>query len=98
MHTQVKKKQNFIFNYYLTIIIIIFRTWNTGTGPISDLYNISENPQFFLDVGTVNSGAVWILLTRHITELQDFKENREYITVIVYRNNGKRVHYPSTKI
>lgn len=46
----------------------------------------------------MNSGAVWILLTRHITELQDFKENREYITVIVYRNNGKRVHYPSTKI
>ncbi|XP_015371723.1 PREDICTED: calpain-7-like isoform X3 [Diuraphis noxia] len=73
----------------------IHKTWNTGTGPISDLYNISENPQFFLDVGNINSGAVWILLTRHITELQDFKENREYISVLVYKNNGKRVHYPN---
>ncbi|XP_022182852.1 calpain-7-like isoform X1 [Myzus persicae] len=73
----------------------IHKTWNTGTGPISDLYNITENPQFFLDVGNINSGAVWILLTRHITELQDFKENREYISVLVYKNNGKRVHYPN---
>jgi calpain-7 len=60
------------------------------------LYNISENPQFSLDVSIVNSGAVWVLLTRHITELQDFKVNREYITVLVYKNDGKRVHYPST--
>lgn len=59
------------------------------------MYNISENPQFCLDIGNVISGAVWVLLTRHITEIQDFKENREYITVVVYRNDGKRVHYPS---
>lgn len=59
------------------------------------MYNISENPQFSLDVNNVNSGAVWVLLTRHITELQDFKVNREYITVLVYENDGKRVHYPS---
>jgi len=64
-------------------------------GPKCDLYNISENPQFCLDVNNVKSGAVWILLTRHITELQDFKENREYITVLVYQNNGKRIYYPS---
>ncbi|XP_050434316.1 calpain-7-like isoform X2 [Adelges cooleyi] len=73
----------------------IHKTWNTGTGPISDLYNISENPQYCLDVKNVSSGAIWILLTRHITELQDFKENREYITVIVFKNDGKRVYYPN---
>ncbi|XP_025406964.1 calpain-7-like isoform X2 [Sipha flava] len=73
----------------------LHKTWNTGTGPICDLYNISENPQFSLDVSIVNSGAVWVLLTRHITELQDFKVNREYITVLVYKNDGKRVHYPN---
>lgn len=59
------------------------------------MYNISENPQYCLDVGNVTSSAVWVLLTRHITELQDFKENREYITVLVYKNNGKKVYYPS---
>lgn len=86
LYFQKKKKLNFK---------IIYRTWNAGTGPVCDLYNISENPQFCLDVGNVSSGAVWILLTRHITEIQDFRENREYITVIVYKNNGKCVHYPS---
>ena len=25
----------------------------------------------------------------------DFAENKEYITIVVYKNNGKRVYYPS---
>ncbi|XP_050546424.1 calpain-7-like [Daktulosphaira vitifoliae] len=73
----------------------IHKTWNAGTGPLSDLYNMSENPQYCLDVKNIHNGAVWILLTRHITDIQDFKENREYITMLVYKNEGKRVHYPN---
>ncbi|XP_044253389.1 calpain-7-like [Tribolium madens] len=72
----------------------IHQSWNAGTGPVKDLYTIGSNPQFSLDVGASSSGAVWLLLTRHITDIDDFRENQEYITVLVYKNNGKRVYYP----
>lgn len=71
------------------------REWNAGTGPVKDLYTIGANPQFSLDVGAEASGAVWILLTRHITDIEDFRENQEFIAVLVYKGNGKRVYYPS---
>jgi len=29
-----------------------------------------------------------------ITDIQDFRNNKEYITLLIYKNNGKRVHYP----
>lgn len=59
------------------------------------MYTIGANPQFSLEVSNEASGAVWILLTRHITDIEDFRENREYITVLVYKGTGKRVYYPS---
>lgn len=69
--------------------------WKAGLGPVRDLYNIGENPQYSLQVKSNSaSSAVWVLLTRHITEIQDFSQNREYITVLVYKNEGKRVYYP----
>lgn len=68
--------------------------WKAGIGPVKDAYNIGDNPQFSLDVQTKGSGAIWILLTRHITDIADFRQNQEYITVLVYRNDGKRVYYP----
>ncbi|XP_034951724.1 calpain-7-like [Chelonus insularis] len=71
----------------------IHQMWKAGIGPIKDAYNIGDNPQFTLDVQPGVSGAVWILLTRHITEISDFRQNQEYITVLVYKNNGKRVYY-----
>lgn len=64
-----------------------------GVGPAKDVYNVGDNPQFSLTVNP-GKGSVWILLTRHITTIEDFRENKEYITLLVYQNNGKRVYYP----
>jgi len=45
-----------------------------------------------------NATVVWALLTRHITHIEDFKDNKEYITLAVYDNDGKRVYYPGELI
>jgi len=47
-----------------------------------------------MEVKPGSTGVIWILLTRHITQIEDFKENREFITVLVYKNAGRRVYYP----
>ncbi|CAH0398502.1 unnamed protein product [Chilo suppressalis] len=70
----------------------IHQKWDAGNGPVKDIYNIGENPQFSLHVQ--GKGAVWLLLTRHITQIDDFRDNKEYITLLVYKNDGKRVYYP----
>ncbi|XP_043462564.1 calpain-7-like [Leptopilina heterotoma] len=72
----------------------IHQMWRAGIGPIRDAYNIGDNPQFSLEVLPNAQGAVWILLTRHITDIADFRQNQEYISVLVYKNSGKRVYYP----
>ena len=48
----------------------MFSQWAAQTGPRKDNYNISDNPQFLLDVqaGSQQSGSLWVLLTRHITD------------------------------
>jgi len=71
----------------------VHQGWNAGSGPAKDLYNISNNPQFSLELGS-GQGALWILLSRHITDIADFRDNKEYITVLVYKNDGKKVYYP----
>lgn len=70
------------------------QSWNAGTGPSKDAYNVGDNPQFSLNV-PAGRGSIYVLLSRHITTIEDFRENKEYITVLVYNHkNGKRVYYP----
>ena len=71
----------------------VHHLWKAGRGPAKDMYNISANPQYSLEIEK-GSGAIWVLLSRHITEIDDFKDNKEYITLLVYKKDGKRVYYP----
>lgn len=47
---------------------VIYSTWAAKEGPKRDSYNISDNPQFRLEIRANQPAAVWILLTRHITD------------------------------
>ncbi|CAC5410761.1 CAPN7 [Mytilus coruscus] len=72
----------------------IHSVWPAKDGPKRDAYNISDNPQYRLELRAPQASAVWILLTRHITDKDDFADNREFITLLVYKNNGQKVYYP----
>lgn len=92
--------QNFFDVFYLNwnpalfqFTYCIHQKWSAGVGPTKDAYTIGDNPQYQLSVGA-GQGSIWVLLTRHITSIEDFRENKEYITLLVYQNNGKRVYYP----
>lgn len=70
------------------------KCWQSGIGPVKDAYTVGDNPQFSLIV-PAGRGSIYVLLTRHITTIEDFRENKEYITLLVYHHkNGKRVYYP----
>lgn len=71
----------------------VHQMWNAGVGPTKDAYTVSENPQFILKIGP-GCGSVWVLLTRHITSIDDFRNNREYISIVAYENGGRKVFYP----
>ncbi|XP_020604869.1 calpain-7-like [Orbicella faveolata] len=80
-----------LFKYRYTL----HSTWTAAEGPKKDVYNIGDNPQYKLELLSSDSDAVvWILLTRHITRKDDFAENKEFITVHVYKTDGGRVFYP----
>ena len=69
----------------------VYSVWKSGSGPVKDLYNIGHNPQYRL-VAEKNS-SIWVVLTRHITDKDDFAQNRIYIALIVYKG-GKKVYLP----
>ena len=69
--------------------------WAGSRGPAKDLISVGDNPQYRLELGdTSQGGAVWLLLSRHITDIEDFRNNKEYITLLVYKNDGRKVYYP----
>ena len=57
------------------------RSWLQGAGPVKDRFNMGENPQYRLSFTNEHEkGAVWVLLSRHITSIDDFENNKEFIT------------------
>ncbi|KAI4811023.1 hypothetical protein KUCAC02_013950 [Chaenocephalus aceratus] len=67
---------------------VIYLSWNPAL--------LANNPQYKLEVQCPAGGAaVWVLLTRHITDKDDFAQNREFITLVVYKTEGKKVYYPA---
>ncbi|CAF89390.1 unnamed protein product, partial [Tetraodon nigroviridis] len=87
----------------------IHSSWDGRQGPVKDVYSLANNPQYKLEVQCPTGGAaVWVLLTRHITDKvsqdltldprgdkDDFAQNREFITLVVYKTDGKKVYYPA---
>uniref|UniRef100_A0A8C5H0I9 Calpain catalytic domain-containing protein n=1 Tax=Gouania willdenowi TaxID=441366 RepID=A0A8C5H0I9_GOUWI len=74
----------------------IHSSWDGKQGPVKDVYSLANNPQYRLEVQCPAGGAaVWVLLTRHITDKDDFAQNREFITLVVYKTDGKKVYYPA---
>ena len=75
---------------------VLHSTWKSAEGPVRDAYNLGENPQYKLqvDVTSNQNPVVWILLSRHILDRDDFANNKEFITVHVYKTSGQRVYYP----
>uniref|UniRef100_S4RWU0 Calpain 7 n=1 Tax=Petromyzon marinus TaxID=7757 RepID=S4RWU0_PETMA len=71
--------------------------WSSEEGPVRDAYSLGNNPQYRLEVQCPQGGAaaVWVLLTRHITDKDDFAENKVFFTLLVYKTNGKKIYYPS---
>ncbi|KAJ3169832.1 calpain 7 [Geranomyces variabilis] len=65
-----------------------------SSGPRNDAFNLGDNPQYALevDVHDVRLAAVWILLTKHVTQTE---ENTDYLTLHVYNGTeGHKVYYP----
>ena len=73
----------------------LHRLWRCDEGPVRDSYNLEKNPQYGVEVleGSGDSETdVWVLLSRHITRVEDFGNNKEYITVHVFNGLQRRLY------
>lgn len=51
-------------------------SWDGKQGPVKDVYSLANNPQYKLEVQCPTGGAaVWVLLTRHITDKVELEQN-----------------------
>ncbi|CAF1353020.1 unnamed protein product [Adineta steineri] len=90
--------ENFYLNWSPSLFSYtscIHNSWPARQGPVKDLYNLGDNPQYVLRINPKARSSIWVLLTRHITERQDFAVNRVFITLFVYKNGGNKVYYPN---
>eukprot|EP01135_Chromosphaera_perkinsii_P004541 Nk52_evm11s288 gene=Nk52_evmTU11s288 len=88
-----------LFKYRYTL----HRKWPANSGPQKDSYNMEYNPQYCLSlkfskdhIKNHTKALVWILLTKHITKIEDFADNQDFIGVHVYnaKSGGNRIYYP----
>ncbi|KAG5189782.1 hypothetical protein JKP88DRAFT_197520 [Tribonema minus] len=84
---------------------VLHGEWPVTQGPPMDTYNLGLNPQYTLTVPYGNASAsasakppiVWVLLSRHVMELETDEASGDYLTLHVFDNSdGARVWYPST--
>ncbi|QQP57943.1 Uncharacterized protein FKW44_003107, partial [Caligus rogercresseyi] len=66
---------------------VIYMNWNPGSSNLAipfipDMFFFSNNPQYSLELTAPGAGAFWILLSIHITDIEDFKDNKEYIALM----------------
>ncbi|VDK38637.1 unnamed protein product [Taenia asiatica] len=73
--------------------------WSASEGPKKDLYSFANNPQYQLEVRAKSQAPVWVLLTRHITNKNDFAHNNEFIGLVVYKDiQSRKVYHPNDPV
>ncbi|VDO03311.1 unnamed protein product [Rodentolepis nana] len=77
----------------------IHSEWSASEGPKKDVYSFANNPQYTLEVQAKSQAPVWVLLTRHITNKNDFAHNNEFIGLVVYKDiPGRKVYHPNDPV
>ena len=81
---------------------IVHSKWDNSNSPVKDRYFLTKNPQYRLSIRNVDKSKthggtgtpIWLLLTRHITDLKDFEDNSVYLALMIFKG-GKRLYSKS---